>query len=351
LEALKAARPPETPATAPAEAAPAAPVSDMTKAIIEERDKLKDELAARSKDLADAETHHNEELLSVRTALLQTEQQRDALEKRLTAVSSAPAAAPSAPAQADNSVVADRLEQLQARNAVLEANPVPYTPEELAILKLPPAPAPAEMPKPVMQPRHPHSMNDLPPGSGALWKDALSATMDRNYDLAELKFNDVLRQDPTNVYVLAYLANAQFAAGHLEACEKSVQRALAVEPDDAGSLYLFGVLRYRQNRLDEALDALSLSAKYNPTNSATQNFLGCVLADKGLRPASESALRKALQIDPDYAEAHFNLAVVYLSSQPPAMALARWHYKRAMALGHPKNEQSDKLEKMLSENP
>ena len=102
-------------------------------------------------------------------------------------------------------------------------------------------------------------------------------------------------------------------------------------------MYLLGLLRYRQDRLDEALDALSLSAKYNPTNPATENFLGCVLADKGLRPAAETALRKALQSDPDYAEAHFNLAVVYAGNQPPSLELARWHYKRAMALGHPKS--------------
>jgi len=143
------------------------------------------------------------------------------------------------------------------------------------------------------------------------------------------------------------LANAQFAAGQLTDCEKSVQRALSVDPEDPGSLYLLGLLRYRRDKLDEALDALSLSAKINPTNAATQNFLGCVLADKGLRNAAETALRRALQSDPDYADAHFNLAVVYADNQPPSLELARWHYKRAVALGHPK---SPTLDKMLGES-
>ena len=60
------------------------------------------------------------------------------------------------------------------------------------------------------------------------------------------------------------------------------------------------------------------------------------LADKGFRPAAETALRSALQIDPDYSEAHFNLAVVYIGNQPPSVELARWHYKKAIALGHQK---------------
>lgn len=334
LEALKTA-PPGT--TVPASA------SDIAK----ERDQLKDELAQRSKELADAEARHNEELLSVRTALQQAEQKRDELEKKLAA---APGETNAAPA-GENPKLAQEVEQLQARIAVLEASPVPYTRDELALFKNGPPPQAAAAdttpaPPPQVSPKHMHSIKDLPPGAGQLWEEAMHASMAGDYQTAEQKYNEVLKQDETNVYVLAFLANVQFAAGQLDDCEKTVERALAVDPEDPGSLYLLGLLRYRQNKLDEALDALSLSAKYNPTNPATENFLGCVLADKGLRPAAETALRKALQNDPDYAEAHFNLAVVYAGNQPPSLELARWHYKRALALGHPK---SAALEKLLTD--
>lgn len=189
---------------------------------------------------------------------------------------------------------------------------------------------------------------DLPPGAGALWADALRASMERDYETAEQKFKDVLRQDETNVYVLAHLAEAQLADSHLADCEKTVRRALAVDPNDPASLYTMGLLRYRQDKLDEAQAALSLSAEYNPTNAATQNYLGCVLAAQGLRPAAETALRKALQSDPEYADAHFNLAVVYAGNKPPSPELARWHYKRAIAMGHAR---SASLEKLMGENP
>ena len=74
LDSLKAAR--------PAAAEPA----DDAKAVSEERDKLKEELAERSKDLADAESHNNQELSKLRAALQQAEQRRDELEKKLAAV-------------------------------------------------------------------------------------------------------------------------------------------------------------------------------------------------------------------------------------------------------------------------
>jgi Tfp pilus assembly protein PilF len=44
-------------------------------------------------------------------------------------------------------------------------------------------------------------------------------------------------------------------------------------------------------------------------------------------------MRKAIELDPEYAEAHFNLAVFYLQRSPPAVELARRHYERALELG------------------
>jgi tetratricopeptide (TPR) repeat protein len=211
----------------------------------------------------------------------------------------------------------------------------------------PAPPAPADPPEPATpaEAKHViHTSQDLPPGAGALMADAMRASMERDYGMAEQKYREILRQDENNVYVLAHLANAQFAAGRLGDCEKTVLKALAVDAEDAASLYLLGILRYRQEKLDDALDALNRSARSNPTNAGTQNYLGCALADKGLRPKAEVALRKALQLDPDYADAHYNLAFVYATEKPPSPSLARWHYDRAVALGHAKNPD---LEKML----
>ena len=114
--------------------------------------------------------------------------------------------------------------------------------------------------------------------------------------------------------------------GQLDVCEKTVTHALALDPEDPASLYILGILRFRQEKLDEALDALSRSAKYSPTNAGTQYYLGNALAEKGLRSQAETAFRKALQFEPDYPEAHYSLACVYASEKPPSLELARWHY-------------------------
>jgi cytochrome c-type biogenesis protein CcmH/NrfG len=96
-------------------------------------------------------------------------------------------------------------------------------------------------------------------------------------------------------------------------------------------------VKFRQEKFDDALDALSQAAKLEPQNAQVQNLLGLTLSQKGMRGPAETALRKAIQIEPGYGDAHNNLAVVYVTQQPPLLELAKWHYQKALAAGNPHN--------------
>src|SRR4029077_2638436 len=104
--------------------------------------------------------------------------------------------------------------------------------------------------------------------------------------------------------------------------EINLKAALALEPEDAYSLSVLGNLKFRQGKYDDALDALGRAAKLDPQNPEIQNYLGLTLSEKGLRGPAETALRKAIQLQPDYASAHNNLAVIYITQNPPAVELA-----------------------------
>ncbi len=319
--------------------------AQSTAAMGAERDKLKEELAARTRQLADAEAHPDQSAVELRAKLADVERQRDELQAKLAAVPPPvvqPATAPAATATADG-----QLDQLRARLAVLEAQAVPYTPEELAVLKKDQPPVSVQAPTPPVEHKHVvHSKRDLPPGTAAMMDEVTRTLGERDYPSAEKILLDILHQDENNVYVLEYLANTQLVLGQLAECEKTVMRTLALDPDDPPCLQFLGILRYNQKKLDEALNALSRSAKYTPTaNATTQYYLGRVLEEKGLRTAAENAFRKTLEVEPNYPEAHFNLAFIYAMEKPPSLALARWHYQRALDLGH---EKSLDLEKMLA---
>jgi tetratricopeptide (TPR) repeat protein len=259
------------------------------------------------------------------------------------------------------------LAGLRARLDVLEAKPVPYTAEELALfdkgspalaanIATAPASSQAGNVLPAEGPLR-KVARGIPAGAGVLMRAAQREFAAGRYAEAEQKYFELLRQDQDNVTVLADLASAQVelgqvadaekdvprALGHFANAEKNVQRVLQLAPDDEFALYLLGRIRFRQDKLDEALDALSRSAKANPNYAEAQSFLGIVLNEKGLRGAAEVALRKAIQLQPDHMHAHYNLAVVYATQKPPALALARWHYKKARNAGHPGNPEVEKL--------
>ena len=261
----------------------------------------------------------------------------------------------------------DLLAALRARLDVLEAKPIPYTAEELALFdKGSPVLAhgtessmSASRTENVLPAEGPlrKAARGIPPGAGALVHAAMRAFEAGRYAEAEQKYLELLRQNPDNLTTLANLASAQVelgrvadsekdtqrALGHFAQAEGNVQRVLHLAPDDDFGLYLLGRIRFRQDKLDQALDALSRSAKANPNYAEAQNFLGIVLSEKGLRGAAEVALRKAIQLQPNNTDAHYNLAVVYATQKPPALALARWHYKKARTAGHPGNAEVEKL--------
>ena len=143
--------------------------------------------------------------------------------------------------------------------------------------------------------------------------------------------------------MLANLAAIEMEQGKLDDAEKHIRAAVAQSPADAYNLSILGYLKFRQEKYDEALDALSRAAKLDPQNPEIQNYLGVTLSHKGLGAAAETALRKALQLDPNYAAAHNNLAVIYISQQPPLAELARWHYQKALDAGQPHNPDLEKI--------
>ena len=233
----------------------------------------------------------------------------------------------------------DQLEVLHVRLGVVEAQRIPYTEDELALMRKPAAPSPAAEAVSGKKP-----LSALPAGAAALVAEAQRDFAAKRFAAAETKYLEVLQQDQTNAYTLANLAAIQLELGEFSEAEKRARQALAIAPDDAYSLSLLGNVLYRQKKYDEALDVLGRAAKLDPRSAQVQNCLGLVLSEKGLRGPAETALRKAIQLDPHYAAAHNNLAVIYLTQNPPLVELARWHYQKARAAGLPPNPD---LEKML----
>lgn len=235
-----------------------------------------------------------------------------------------------------------QLAVLRARLAVFETQQIPYTEEERALFKRTQVSLEAVNPRTRQK-----SVKELPSGSATLVAEARNDFAAKRFDKAEEKYNQILRHDNKNLYTLANLAAIQLELNHLDDAEQHIHQALAVSPDDSYSLLVLGQIKIRREQYDAALDALSSAAKADPQNAEIQNYLGLTLSQKGLRTSAETAFRKAIELDPHYGGAHYNLAVFYITQSPPWPELARWHYKKAIDSGFPPNPD---LEKMLGQD-
>lgn len=244
--------------------------------------------------------------------------------------------------RADQAQVAElqnRLDTLRSRLEILEAEKIPYTDDEKKLFA---EPKTGDQPANTLQAK----IATLPEGGAADFKAGQAALVEAKYGEAEQKFLHVLKLDEENPLTLGSLAMAQMEQGNYDGAETSLARALKNNDKDAFSLSLLGTLRYRQKKYEEARDYLAKAVKLNPEDANAQHFLGSALNNLGQRKAAETALRKALQIKPGHAEAHHNLAVVYATQKPPFIALAKFHYEKAVAAGRAKNAE---LEKILGE--
>src|SRR5205085_5198205 len=101
---------------------------------------------------------------------------------------------------------------------------------------------------------------------------------------------------------------------------------------------------YRQNKCDGERNELTKWHAIKPRGAAAHNYQGITASQKGWQEAAEKEMLEAIAVKPGYADAHFNLAVIYATASPPSKELAKRHYTKATELGA---EPDASLEKLL----
>ena len=167
----------------------------------------------------------------------------------------------------------------------------------------------------------------------ALVNEAREQFVDGNFVKAEELYQKFLESQPENVIALANLGVAQFRQGKLTAAQLALEKAVKVDPNDAFSLTTLGAVMIEQNRIQDAVGYLERANTSSPDDPITLNYLGVASSQLGEFGKAEQSLRRAITVKPEYAEAHFNLAVIYATAKPPSIALAKRHYEKALELG------------------
>ncbi len=154
--------------------------------------------------------------------------------------------------------------------------------------------------------------------------DAFNAGMQalqaKQFDQAVESFTKASEIDPKQHVVWAHLADAYIGlAGTKTGAEQEAalakglecyQKALEIKPDEAAYHNNYALALARAKKFDEAQAELTKAAQLDPANAGRYYYnLGALLVNSGQNEPAGEAFKKAIEADPNYADAHYQYGV------------------------------------------
>jgi len=116
-------------------------------------------------------------------------------------------------------------------------------------------------------------------------------------------------------------------ASDLDTAESLLKEFNQQKPELAGPLANLGLVYYKQGKKDLARETLLQALEKNSKQAQALNLLGEIAYEDGNATKAEEYYKKAIAIRDDYANAHYNLALLYdIYFQDVAQAVK--HYRR-----------------------
>ena len=147
-------------------------------------------------------------------------------------------------------------------------------------------------------------------------KEALTA---KNYPVAVESFEKGTAMDPNQHVIWANLADAYVSLAATKTGDEqqaalgkgleAFQKAIALKPDDPAYHNNYALALAKAKKFDDAQAELTKAAQLDPPNAGKYFYnLGAVLVNTGQSAAAEAAFKKAIEVNPDYADAQFQYA-------------------------------------------
>ena len=181
---------------------------------------------------------------------------------------------------------------------------------------------------------------------------SLASRAERSFAGGNLKeaaalYEEAVKLSPQSPSLLISLAAVETRLGKTADSKTLLHKALSLDLNNGSAWMLLGMNALEKKEYDEAVADLAQATLHDEKNPRAHNYLGMAAGGKGWGDASEQELRRAVELDPGYADANFNLAVLYLRRTPPLYELAHRHYQRAVDLG---TTRDPVIEKMIAKS-
>jgi Flp pilus assembly protein TadD len=181
--------------------------------------------------------------------------------------------------------------------------------------------------------QEPPQSESLPEQVRELVQQAKELFERQNYTDAEKIYQHLVKRIPNSYFALSNLGVVQIESGKLSDAEIALKKAVVINGSDSYAYTNLGIAYSRQGKFEEAIGALHKAVAVNEANAVAHNYLGVCLGQEAQWNEAEVQLKRAVELKPEYSDAHFNLAVLYATTEPPSLELAKEHYVKATSLG------------------
>jgi len=185
---------------------------------------------------------------------------------------------------------------------------------------------------------------DIPETARVAIEEGNEAFARGDYEQARGSYEVARKVIPNNQLLLVNLGLTEFYLGNPEEAQGFLYQAIQQKFDQPQAWLVLGLIYLDAREYEKAMAAFAQVTLHEPRNARARNYLGVSIGQMGWFHGAESEFRKAVEFDPTYADAHFNLAYFALQRRQPAVEIARRHYHRAVELGA---ERDPEIEKQL----
>ena|GEM_PF-714541 len=188
----------------------------------------------------------------------------------------------------------------------------------------------------------------LPESARPVLEEADQLASAQKFDEAASVYEKLLAQHPRSVVVIANLGVVRLKQGRHDDARALLNSSVALAPDDGFSHSMLGLCHYFKKDYDNALASLSRAIALDAKDAISLNYRGTTCAQKGWYEAAENDVRRAIELQPRFGDAHRNLASVYMKQRPASPRLAHYHYLKSIELGvQPDSELQKSIEEKV----
>ena len=139
----------------------------------------------------------------------------------------------------------------------------------------------------------------------------------RRFEEARARARSMLQKDPSNLEGLILLGNALAGLGDLPSAVQIAERAVAADPERAGTHVNLGVMHLAGGNQQEAEHAFTTAVRLNPNSLSANLALGNFYYASGRFEPAEAAFKRAAALAPHDVRTNRAVAGFYLGSGRP----------------------------------